>query len=83
MLCPLQTAATYADPDGARPVGCDDEECAWWDARTKRCAVLMLAMRADDIQSVLRALAIQLQGMLDQLLIAELESKANQAKVAD
>jgi len=43
MMCPLQTAGMCANPQQEEPIGCDKENCAWWDQGWEKCAVLILA----------------------------------------
>lgn len=53
MICPIQSAGAYANPQDENPVDCAHEKCAWWDEKQTKCAVAVLAAGVDLISGVL------------------------------
>ena len=60
MKCPLLMAS---DP----PNDCVEENCAWWDPHSERCAVLMVAVDMDRAVSVVNDLCLNLDAQLSNL----------------
>ena len=47
-----------------RSNGCYKNKCAWWDARSQRCAVLLLAQRFDAVTTTEDELLVKQAGDL-------------------
>lgn len=55
MKCPLITAGFFADPQasGMESIDCLKKDCAWWEQKIGKCAVLRMWQGLQDIHEVL------------------------------
>lgn len=71
MKCPLLKSAIFSNSDSTiswndSADDCKEDDCAWWDFRSNRCAVLMVAVDMDRAVSVVNDLCIALNALIRQ-----------------